>query len=280
MNNKLNNFLKYGIHQDLAIELISKDLNITTIKNTSAKNLVNKYGLDNSLAIEIKNLVKRTPIEDSILNKLLLNNNFTCCCCIGNKGQTIIVHHIIEYSQTQDNSYDNLAVLCPTCHDLVHSSRALTLSITIDQLREAKNSWETNCINARNNNSHIEIIEPLVESWIEQFEIIDEDFTSEYFFDLGLYKTQNEIYGHFTITYLNRGNMFMAGEFRHENNEDVDIDINITYWGMNWGRRITEKNEFKAIISYGFENEIHITNLDSQNDIIPYQLHLKKEKYE
>jgi hypothetical protein len=276
MNRKIENFLKYGIHQDLAIELISKGLNVTTLKSTSVKNLVEKYNLDKIISSEIKKLVNRIPIKDEVLNELLLNNNFTCCCCLGDKGQTIIVHHIVEYEITQDNSYENLAVLCPTCHDLVHSKRALTLTITEKQLRNSKLTWEENCKNKRNNFEIKKELEPIVESWISEYEIQNEDFCSEYFFDLGLFISDKETYGHFTITYLNRGNMFMAGEFKHEK-DIVDADIEVSYWGMQWGIRVTKKKIFKAIINYGFNDEIHIINFNSENDSIPYNLILKKE---
>lgn len=275
MNKKIENFLKYGIHQDLANELISKGLNVTTLKSTSVNNLVEKYNLDKIISSEIKKLVNRTPIKVEVLNELLLNNNFTCCCCLGIKGQTLIVHHIIEYEITQDNSYENLAVLCPTCHDLVHSKRALTLTISEEQLITSKLTWEENCKNKRNNTEIKKYLEPIVESWISEYEIHNEDICSEYFFDLGLFISEKETYGHFTITYLNRGNMFMAGEFRHEN-DIVDADIKVSYWGMQWGMRVSEKKNFKAIINYSFNDELHIINFNFENDLIPYDLILRK----
>ncbi len=73
-------------------------------------------------------MVVRATIDKTTLNTLLLNKNFTCCFCLGDKGLTFIVHHIEEYQNIQDNSYENLAVLCPTCHDLANSARLLTLS--------------------------------------------------------------------------------------------------------------------------------------------------------
>ena len=279
MNKKINNFIKYGIHQDLAIDLISKGLNVTTLKSTSIENLIEKYNVDEIIASEIKKLVSRTPIEDKVLDELLLNNNFTCCCCLGGKGQTIIVHHIVEYEKTQNNSYENLAVLCPTCHDLVHSKRALTLTISQEQLIKSKESWEEICKNKRNSVESIQLFEPIMQSWIAEYEIQNEDFSAEYFFDLGLFISENETYGHFTITFLNRGNMLMAGEFKHENNI-VDSDIEVSYWGMQWGMRVTEKKIFKAIINYGIENEIKIINFNSGNDLMPYILKLKREVIE
>jgi hypothetical protein len=278
MNNKTYNFVKYGISHDLATELISKDLNITTLKSTSIKNLINRYNLDKIIATEIKKLVTRYPIDKTVLNELLINNNFTCCCCLGDKGLTFIVHHIEEYETSQDNSYKNLAVLCPTCHDLAHSPRHLTLSISKDQLIKAKKTWEENCKNKRYSTT-VKSIKPIIESWIGKFQNNLDDTCLEYLFDLGLWISKDEIYGHFTITYLNRGNMFMAGEFRHQANV-IDADIEITYWGMQWGMRITEKQTSKAIINYGLDDAIHIIDFNSGDEILPYVLRLKKQPLE
>jgi len=275
MKAKISNLLKYGISSYLAKELIFKGLNVTTIKNTSIKNICHQYGIDMIIAKEIKNLTKRHPINKEVLDDLLLNNNFTCCCCTGDKGQSIIVHHINEYEKSQDNSYNNLAVLCPTCHDLVHSSRALTLTISKDQLIKSKLSWEKRCVNRRNEIEKL-IKEPIIESYGSNFSVyIEEGVISEYNFDLCLSEYDNEIYGYFTMTYLNRGNMFLAGEFKHEPNS-VDVDVEISYWDMQWGMRVSEKQIFKAIINYGFGNEVHMIILDSTFDLIPYSITLEK----
>jgi hypothetical protein len=275
MDKKLNNLLKYGVRQDLANELLSKNLNIKTLKATSIKNLVDKYLLDEVVAKEVKKLVERKPIAESVLNELLVNNNFTCCCCLGNKGKTILVHHIEEFEKSQDNSYVNLAVLCPICHDLVHSTRALTLTISKEQLVISKQTWEESCVSKRKHPEIVGMIQPLIESWSGNFNIHQDDICLRYSFDLGLYITEKEITGNFTLTYLNRGNIFMAGEFSHEKKGE-DADIAMSYWGMQWGMRVSEKKTFNAIINYCFANEIHIINLSPENEMIPYDLVLQR----
>jgi len=78
-----------------------------------------------------------------VLRSLLENSNYLCNCCKGDKGQCFIVHHIEEYSTSQDNSYGNLIVLCPTCHDQAHRSPTqLTLSIPPEMLKYSKANWE------------------------------------------------------------------------------------------------------------------------------------------
>lgn len=91
----------------------------------------------------LKAAIVRKPIDETVLSSLLDRSNYLCNCCKGEKGLSFIVHHIEEYSMSQDNSYDNLVVLCPTCHDLAHrSDTQLTMSISPQELRYSKANWE------------------------------------------------------------------------------------------------------------------------------------------
>ena len=142
MSDLIKNFINYGVPSDLAQDLITKGLSISTFKNTSKINLLTKYNLDQNIIDFVTNCIKRKPIEDSILQSLLERSNYTCNVCKGTKGKSYIIHHIIEYSKSQDNSYDNLIVLCPNCHDMAHTKGGLTNSISINELRQLKYKWE------------------------------------------------------------------------------------------------------------------------------------------
>jgi hypothetical protein len=72
---------------------------------------------------------------------LLERSNFVCNVCKGDKSHAFLIHHIEEYQQSQDNSYNNLIVLCPSDHDMVH--RGLALQLTPDHLKRCKQGWET-----------------------------------------------------------------------------------------------------------------------------------------
>jgi HNH endonuclease len=111
---------------------------------------VSKFGLSNLEAAEIKRSVTRTPIEEGLVDLLLERSNFTCNICKGQKSHGYIVHHIVPYEESQDNTYNNLVVLCPACHDLAHRS-GLTLTITDKQLRKAKSAWEKEVLTANVN---------------------------------------------------------------------------------------------------------------------------------
>jgi hypothetical protein len=63
--------------------------------------------------------------------------------CNGTKSDSYIIHHIEQYAISQNNSYHNLAVLCPNDHDLAHKEGfGLTLKITPDQIKKSKIKWE------------------------------------------------------------------------------------------------------------------------------------------
>ena len=70
----------------------------------------------------IKEKVDRIPIPNEIIERLMVECDWKCCICTDiTKFQPVIIHHIIEYSLTQDNSYDNLVVICLRHHADAHT---------------------------------------------------------------------------------------------------------------------------------------------------------------
>ena len=99
--------------------------------------------LEKSQAKFVKDCLKRTPIDEEIAQQLLERNRYVCCLCKGQKSDAYIIHHITPYAKTQDNSYDNLAVLCPNDHDLAHrEGQNLTNKISPEQIKKSKENWE------------------------------------------------------------------------------------------------------------------------------------------
>jgi len=138
----IETYLQYGVPSDLAAKYASIKLAATTFKATPLDSLLQKYGVNVDEATLVKQCLKRSPIDEGIVQALLENNNFVCCCCKGVKSDSYIIHHIVEYEKTQDNSYENLAVICPNDHDLAHAGRKLTNKLTADQIRQSKARWE------------------------------------------------------------------------------------------------------------------------------------------
>lgn len=144
----VSNYLNYGVPDEIATLLESKGLPLSTVRNTSKTNLRKNYDLEDHIIDLVKELITRSPIDDDDLYCLLSNSNYTCNVCKGIKGKSFIIHHIEEYSTSQDNSYRNLIVLCPTCHDLAHKENGLTNRITKEHLYKLKYNWEKEISNS------------------------------------------------------------------------------------------------------------------------------------
>ncbi|GBC61221.1 HNH endonuclease [Desulfonema ishimotonii] len=141
MSKNVDKLLQYGIDNVLAEKAASSGITVTNARTLSQKNMVAKYGLTKEEAKIISHAVKRTPIDLNTVQILLERSNYVCNICKGQKSHAYIIHHIEEYSTTQNNNYENLIVLCPNDHDLAHKG-GLTLKITKDQLRKSKEAWE------------------------------------------------------------------------------------------------------------------------------------------
>ncbi|MBX4900373.1 HNH endonuclease [Rhizobium bangladeshense] len=142
LEKNLIGLLQYGISQELGERAIACGLTVTKIRALSQKDLREK-GFTPPESKALIDAVRRKEIDEEVLLTLLENSNYVCNVCKGVKGRSFIVHHIDEYSVSQNNSYDNLIVLCPTGHDTAHRSpNQLTMSITPQMLRYNKANWE------------------------------------------------------------------------------------------------------------------------------------------
>ncbi len=145
-------YIQYGVPSNWAREYDLIGISTTTFKQTSKNNLINKYKIPPIQVDFVKDCLTREPIEEDILQTLLERSNFTCCLCKGTKSDAYIIHHIEEYSKSQNNSYCNLAVLCPNDHDEAHKQgKSLTNKITLDNIRTAKEKWEKQVIKENKN---------------------------------------------------------------------------------------------------------------------------------
>ncbi|GEP51957.1 hypothetical protein FNO01nite_26290 [Flavobacterium noncentrifugens] len=139
----MEKLLQYGINTELASLAINVGLNLTSIRGTSKKNLIAVYGLDKYQATILKECVTRNPINEADVQRLLERNSATCCVCKGIKSDAYIIHHIEHYNISQNNDYDNLALLCPNDHELAHrEGEALANKLTPKQIKQFKRNWE------------------------------------------------------------------------------------------------------------------------------------------
>ena len=61
---------------------------------------------------------KRTKIRGSIVKKIMFRQEYKCANCVSILSPANQVDHIVPYSISQDDSEDNLQVLCANCHAL------------------------------------------------------------------------------------------------------------------------------------------------------------------
>ena len=63
----------------------------------------------------------RPPIPTDVERRLLVECGHRCACC----GQPVSLEkaHIIPWSETKDHSFENLVVLCSTCHTRSHDEK-------------------------------------------------------------------------------------------------------------------------------------------------------------
>lgn len=171
--------VNYGINSELANKLVANGLTVTDIKTLSIQKLVSISGLEDAELEYVRRLLKRQPIPENTVISLLENNLYVCCVCHGQKSDAFVIHHINPYSISRDNSYENLAVLCPSDHDLAHrEGLGITTKLTKKQILQAKAKWETcvekqNAINAcmSGKYSHIEYcnLERIIELCVQTF---------------------------------------------------------------------------------------------------------------
>lgn len=140
---KQDTYIQYGVPSDWAASYEAKEISCSLFKSMPQKQLVAKYDIPLQQVKFVKQCLKRSPVDTKTVEELLRHSRYLCCLCRGEKGKSYIIHHIEEYSISQDNSYENLAVLCPNDHDDAHKSGLnLTQKITAEQIVQAKFKWE------------------------------------------------------------------------------------------------------------------------------------------
>lgn len=124
-DNIIETFLKYGVFEEIANKLETANYTVSKVQAASKKdldNILNKDDID-----DLFSKVKRQPIPDDIYERLATETEMHCCFCWNIfEEKPVIIHHIDEYNKTQDNSFNNLIVLCLNHHGEVHTKREIS----------------------------------------------------------------------------------------------------------------------------------------------------------
>lgn len=137
-NRSFRALVSRGLDTATAERLVSAGYSLAKLQSLTRDKLI---GLDvpEHLVMVILD-EQRPPVPDPIVRKLLIGSRYRCCVC-HEPGKSLILHHIVEWSESRDNSEENLAVLCLNDHGEAHTTRSIGRNLTADVIREAKRVW-------------------------------------------------------------------------------------------------------------------------------------------
>lgn len=141
MEKKIQSFIALGFSEELSKKIVDKGFTKSKLKNSTKKDLLRSFnGLETQ---EIWDKISRKPIPKSVIFQLIQDSEWKCCVCWDLfKCQNVVIHHIIPYHETQDNSYDNLVVLCLNHHGLAHTKSDLGRPpLPPEVLKQKKQEW-------------------------------------------------------------------------------------------------------------------------------------------
>ncbi|MGA1871817.1 MAG: hypothetical protein ACMUJM_25110 [bacterium] len=86
------NFLKYGLSDDLIAKLIIEGYTVSKVRSASKNDLM-KF-LTREEAKNVIEKIKRQPIPDNVFERLVNETELSCCFCWNIlKEKPIIIHH-------------------------------------------------------------------------------------------------------------------------------------------------------------------------------------------
>jgi HNH endonuclease len=134
----VNGLIARGLDSKTAAALASAGHTLQSLK-TSNNDSLRKLGLKKAFILALRD-EGRPPIPEPTVIKLLHESRRACCVCRDN-SKGVVIHHIVDWSVSQDHSESNLVVLCSDDHGEAHTKRKLQLELTPAQLRKLKKAW-------------------------------------------------------------------------------------------------------------------------------------------
>lgn len=118
------------------IDKIAKNRHTVANLDTFSKTQLSEFYTKAEVKIIVEK-VKRKPILSATVKEILRLSNEVCCYCKdGNSGRPYQIHHIEEHAISQDDSLENLMLICPTHHMAVPQKK-----YTIEEQKEVRKSW-------------------------------------------------------------------------------------------------------------------------------------------
>lgn len=83
---------------------------------------------------------RRVPLKESTRLEIISKCNNRCCIC---QTPFIQIHHID--GDPSNNDFNNLAPLCPNCHDQTGLDRPLSMRLIPDRIKKLRDMWFRYC---------------------------------------------------------------------------------------------------------------------------------------
>lgn len=130
-----DSLLVRGLPTDLVEKIGAYGHTISILKNFSRKTLTQFYTEEEAEAIYRG--VHRQPIPTEVLDRIRLLSNEVCCYCAdGVSTRPYQIHHIVEHAQTQDDSEENLMLVCPTHHAAIPQ-----FGYSVEEQKQQRQKW-------------------------------------------------------------------------------------------------------------------------------------------
>ena len=127
--------LSRGLRSDLVGKIGKHDHTVSNLASFSHKQLRKFYSSKETKEIEAA--VKRKPIPPETVDELLRLSNGSCCYCAdGNSSQPFQIHHVEEHAISQDDSLNNLMVVCPTHHSAIPEKK-----YSVEEQLRTRDQW-------------------------------------------------------------------------------------------------------------------------------------------
>ncbi len=127
--------LGHGFTTDLIDKIDKNNYTVELLRAASKAKLGENFTQDEIRAIKAK--IERTPISEVVVEEVLRKSRGCCCYCDnGDSSQPCQLHHVVMHSLTQDNSEENLLLVCPTHHVVIHENR-----IPAEQQKSTRWAW-------------------------------------------------------------------------------------------------------------------------------------------
>jgi HNH endonuclease len=110
--------LGLGFDTDLIARIDAHGHTVSALGALSKKALLANYSQSDIGLIQER--IHRAAIPGEIVDAVLDTSDRVCCFCRdGISSRPFQIHHAVEYSKTQDNSIENLILLCPNHHQTI-----------------------------------------------------------------------------------------------------------------------------------------------------------------